>query len=114
MPELPEHRRRFKRQPVQMPVLLKGTDAAGRPFFDRTEVVSLDQRGARMRTRFQLRTGSELEVELANDNETKRVRVVWRGEEGSLYEGLVGVEFVNPNDSWNLEALRAQWGAREP
>jgi hypothetical protein len=95
-----------------MPVVLRGKDAAGREFFDRTEVVSIDERGARMRTRFLLSLGAEVTVEFPNQQDPKRMRVVWRGEADSFYEGLTGVEFVEESGSWNLESLRARWGGR--
>ena len=106
-------RRRSRRLPVQMPVVLRGTDAAGRDFFDRTEVVSIDERGARVRTRFLLNPGAVISVQLQTEEEAKAMRVVWRGEAGSFYEGMVGMEFVEPTEFWNLESLRARWGARK-
>jgi hypothetical protein len=97
---------------MQMPVILKGTDAAGREFFDRGEIVSIDERGARAHTRFHLQVGSEVTVELPADDRPRRMRVVWSGEVASFYDGMVGLEFVDANDSWNLESLRIRWGAR--
>lgn len=108
----PDGQRRAKRLPVQMPVVLRGTDAAGRGFFDRAEVVSLDPRGARMRTRFLLNIGSEVNIQLPQDPQARRLRVVWRGDEGSLYEGMVGMEFLDPTESWDLDVLRTHWGSR--
>jgi hypothetical protein len=108
----PKDRRRHDRLPVQIPVVLRGTDAAGRDFFDRGEVVSIDERGGRVRTRFLLKVGTEVTIQLPSEENTKRLRVVWRGEAGSFYEGMIGVEFVEPEETWNLESLRARWGAR--
>jgi hypothetical protein len=98
---------------VQIPVVLRGSDASGRRFFDRTEVVSLDERGARVRTRFLLNPGAVISVRLETEDGAKAMRVVWRGEPGSFYEGMVGMEFVEPTDGWKLESLRARWGARK-
>lgn len=108
----PQDRRRHIRLPVQIPVVLRGTDAAGRDFFDRAEVVSIDERGGRVRTRFFLKVGAEVTIQLPSEENTKRLRVVWRGEAGSFYEGMIGVELVEPDATWNLETLRARWGAR--
>jgi hypothetical protein len=69
----------------------------------------MDSRGARMRTRFSIHSGTILEVQLTNESVTKRMRVVWQGERDSPYEGMVGLEFEDPNDSWNLRMLRARW-----
>jgi len=104
----PGDRRRAKRLLVQMPIVLQGTDAAGRYFFDRAEVVSIDPHGARIQTRFQLKAGTEVQVKLPTEQEAKCLRVVWCGEPGGFYEGTVGVEFAEPNESWSLETLRAR------
>ena len=101
-------RRRSKRLLVQMPVVLQGTDATGRDFFDRAEVVSIDEHGARLRTRFRLRVGSDVQLTLPTEPEAKSMRVVWRGESGSFYEGTAGVEFSLPNECWTPETLRAR------
>ncbi len=108
----PHERRRHRRVPVQIPVIIRGTDSAGRLFFDRAQVVSIDDRGARAHTRFHLKTGAEVTVELPTDPNPKLMRVVWSGEVESFYDGMVGLELADPNDSWNLESLRVLWGAR--
>jgi len=93
-------------------VVLRGTDAAGRDFFDRAEVVSIDARGGQVRTRFLLKVGTEVTIQLPSEENTKRLRVIWRGAAGGFYEGMIGVEFAEPDETWNLESLRARWGAR--
>ena len=105
-------RRRSRREPVQIPVVLRGVDASGRDFFDRAELVSIDEHGARVRTRFLLSVGAEFQVQFPRENTAKRVRVVWQGEHGSVLGGIVGIELVDPSEGWNAEALRARWGAR--
>jgi hypothetical protein len=104
--------RRHRRIPVQIPVIIRGTDSAGRVFFDRAQIVSIDERGARVHTRFHLQVGVEITVELPSDEKLKLMRVVWSGEVQSFYDGMVGLELVDPNDSWNFESLRISWGAR--
>jgi hypothetical protein len=106
-------RRRSKRLTVQTPAVLKGKDAASREFFDRAEIVSFDQRGARLKTRFLLVPGTEVEVQLATEAQTKRLRVVWRGDPDTPFAGLIGLELVDPNDTWSPATLRAQWEARD-
>jgi hypothetical protein len=113
MPPPPNDRRRHNRLPVQIPVVLRGTDAAGRDFFDRAEVVSIDNGGGRLRARFLLHVGSEVTIQLPGEENPKRLRVIWTGEAGDFYEGMIGVEFVEPNESWNLESLRARWEAAD-
>jgi len=104
-----KERRRSERLSTRIPAILLGIDAAGREFFDRSEIVSLDSHGARMHTRFPIRPGTILEVRLTNELVTKRLRAVWQGEAGSLYEWLIGLEFEDPNEAWNLPMLRARW-----
>jgi hypothetical protein len=113
MSPFPTDRRRSKRLAVQTPAVLRGKDASSREFFDRAEIVSFDQRGARLQTRFLLVPSSEVEVQLATEAEPKRLRVVWRGDPETPFEGLVGLELVDPNDNWSAATLRAQWDARE-
>ena len=112
MTETPTERRLNRRLPVQIPVVLRGTDTSGRDFFDRAEVVSIDQRGARAHTRFHLKVGAIVSIELPGEEKVKRMRVVWSGANDGFYEGMVGLEFVDPEEFWNLESLRASWGAR--
>ena len=113
MPEPPSERRRYTRFEIQTRAVLKGTDSASRDFFERTEVLSFDQRGARVRTRFLLNPGAEVELQLPTEQAPKKLRVVWQGEAGTLFAGMVGLELVDPNDSWDTATLRSQWEARE-
>jgi hypothetical protein len=113
MTEPSKDRRRFARLLVRLAAVLKGTDAEGRDFFERTAVISFDQRGARVETRFLLAEGALVELQLATEKAVKRLRVVWRGEPDSLYAGMLGLELVNPDDTWSAGTLRAQWEARE-
>ncbi len=98
---------------MQTPAGLSGFDASSRAFFDRAEIISFDQRGARVKTRFLLVTGSEVEVQLPTESAPKHLRVVWRGEPDTPFAGMVGLELADPNDSWSPATLRAQWDARE-
>ena len=107
MPGRPGDRRRSERHDVRVQVVMRSTDEEGRDFFDRSEIISVDQNGARLRTRFRLKVGSEFELQLPDTNATKRLRVVWRGDKGSFEAGLVGAEFVDPNDSWDDKILQA-------
>lgn len=101
MTQRPVDRRRSQRQGVRITVVLRSSDEVGRDFFDRSEIISLDRHGARLRTRFQLKVGTEFELQMPGEPQTKRLRVVWRGDAGSFEAGLVGAEFVDPNDSWD-------------
>jgi len=92
--------------------VLRGTDSAGRVFFDRAQIVSLDMRGARAHTRFHLKPGSEVTVEFPGEGTQHSLRVVWSGDPGSFYDGMVGLELVDSRVAWDIETLRGRWGAR--
>lgn len=106
MIEEPAERRRSQRHDVRIEVVLRSTDEEGRDFFDRSEVVSVDQHGARLRSRFRLKVGTEFELQLPGEKKARRLRVVWRGDAGSYETGLMGAEFVDPNDAWDEDTLR--------
>jgi hypothetical protein len=108
MTDARSERRRSSRLFVQVSAVLRGTDASGRSFFDRGEAVAIDQCGARVRTRFQLKPGAEIQVGLPTEREEKVMRVVWCGDAAGFYEGMVGVEFADPNESWSMETLRVR------
>lgn len=108
MPSAPQERRRTSRQSVQLEAVLRGRDAGGREFFDRSEVVSVDRFGARVRTRFRLEVGIPIELEMPTEPKPRAMRVVWRGEGGSFYDGLVGLEFADPEESWSEPTLKVR------
>lgn len=105
-----QERRRSRRYFVQIPVILRAIDTAGRDFFERTTIISVDQHGARIRTPFALSTGDKVEVQLLNEKEPRRFHVVWFGGLASPEERTVGLEFIDVKESWNLEALRGRIG----
>ncbi len=88
--------------------MLRGADAGGREFFDRGEVVSVDRFGARVRTRFRLEVGAPVTLEIPTEPEAKAMRVVWRGEGGGFYDGMVGVKFADAKDGWNELTLKVR------
>ena len=105
-------RRHSGRIPVHIPIVLRGTDGAGRVFFDRAQIVSIDDGGARVHTRFHLQPGSEVTVEIPGDETQKTFRVIWSGTPASFYDGMVGLEFTDHRDSWQVESLKVRWTAR--
>lgn len=93
---------------MQTPAALRGKDTAGRVFFDRAEAISIDSFGARIRTRFRLKVGSMVGVDLPTEEGQKQMRVVWSGEEGSVYEGIIGLEFADTEEGWSPSTFRAR------
>jgi hypothetical protein len=107
-----DERRHSGRIPVQIPVVLRGQDGAGRVFFDRAQIVLIDEGGARVHTRFHLAAGSTVTVEIPGDETQKLFRVIWSGAPGSFFDGMVGLEFADFRDSWEVESLKVRWTAR--
>ena len=85
----------------------------GRVFFDRAQIVSIDDGGARVHTRFHLESGSSVTVELSGDDTRKQFRVAWSGDPDGFYDGMVGLEFIDKQDGWQVESLRVRWAARK-
>jgi hypothetical protein len=56
--------------------------------------------------------GAEVSIELPGEEKLKRMRVVWSGEAEGFYAGMIGLEFVDAEETWNLESLKARWDAR--
>jgi len=106
-------RRHSGRVPVQIPIILRGKDGAGRIFFDRAQIVLIDDTGARVHTRFYLQPGVDVTVEIPGDETRKLFRDVWSGERDSFYDGMVGLEFVDPRDGWQVDSLKVIWAARK-
>jgi len=107
-----DERRQSDRHPVLIPVILRGNDGQGRDFFDRASIVSIDERGARVHTRFHLKPGNLVTVELPGEGRMRQFRVAWGGDRESFYDGMVGIEFIDPENSWDVESLRTRWAAR--
>ena len=93
-------------------MVLRGRDAAGRDFFDRAQIVSIDETGARIQTRFQLIEGSTVMVEMPGETTPLQFRVAWSGEAESFYDGMVGLELTGERDVWPVESLSVRWAAR--
>ncbi len=81
-------------------------------FFDRAQIVSIDDGGARVHTRFHLKPGSDVTVEIPGDETQKTFRVIWSGDPGGFFDGMVGLEFADHHDSWEVESLKVRWTAR--
>ena len=105
-------RRHSNRHPILIPIILRGKDCQGREFFDRASIVSIDERGVRVHTRFHLKPGSFVTVELPADGGLNHFRVAWSGNPESFYDGMVGLEFIDPENSWDVEFMRTRWAAR--
>jgi PilZ domain len=97
-------RRRERRVPVSLPMLVRGTDRSGELFEERTSSVNLCRGGAAFATRFALELGGRLEINIPispppSDSEAEfstQGRIVHLAPGADERELLVGVEFTGP------------------
>ena len=96
-------RRRERRVPVNLPMLVRGTDRAGLTFEERTSSVNLCRGGAAFATRHSLDLGSRLEIRIpspaapANDDQSEfstQGRIVHLKPGKNAQDLIVGVEFT--------------------
>lgn len=97
-------RRRERRVPVNLPILVRGTDRTGRNFEEHTSSVNLCRGGAAFATSYALELGSQLQINIplaptASDSDTEfstHGRIVHLAPGKNERESLVGVEFTGP------------------
>jgi PilZ domain len=97
-------RRRERRVPVHLPMLVRGTDRTGEWFEERTASVNLCRGGAAFATRYVLDMGTRLEISIPGspskgepDTEfSTQGRIVHLKPGKSDREHIVGVEFTGP------------------
>ena len=97
-------RRRERRVPVHLPIVVRGTDLMGMSFEEHTSSENLCRGGAAFATRYPLDLGIQLEINIAvvptsasEDTEFStqgRIVHVKRGRDE--HELIVGVEFTGP------------------
>ncbi len=97
-------RRRERRVPVHLPMLVRGTDRSGAKFEERTSSENLCRGGAAFATRYALELGVEVEIRIppatrASDTESEfstQGRIVHLKPGKDDHEMIVGVEFIGP------------------
>ena len=97
-------RRRERRVPVHLPMLVRGTDRMGAKFEERTSSENLCRGGAAFATRYLLELGGRVEIRIpgataASSDETEfstQARIVHLKPGRSAHELIVGVEFTGP------------------
>lgn len=97
-------RRRERRMPVHLPVLVRGTDSAGERFEENTASENLCRGGVGIPMRHGIKLGTHLEISIVvklpgTDPETQfstqgRVVHIMRGR--TVTEQMIGVEFTGP------------------
>jgi hypothetical protein len=76
---------------VEVPIRVRGTQAEGPPFDERTSIITLSKHGACLVSGMSLDVGMKLLLETVRGAEFKS-NVVWVGSEASRSEGQVGVQ----------------------
>jgi c-di-GMP-binding flagellar brake protein YcgR len=97
-------RRRERRVPVHLPIVVRGTDRAGLPFEEHTSSENLCRGGVAFATRYPLDLGVHLELHIpvasaaaADEKEfSTQGRIVHVKPARSAQESIVGVEFTGP------------------
>jgi len=97
-------RRRERRVPIHLPIVVRGIDLKGVSFEERTSSENLCRGGAAFVTRYRLNLGSQLEIKIpvpptaaSQDVEfSTRGRIVHLKKGSNERELIVGVEFTGP------------------
>lgn len=97
-------RRRERRVPVHLPIVVRGTDRTGFSFEERTSSENLCRGGAAFATRYPLDLGGRLEIHIpvlptaaSEDTEfSTQGRIVHMKRGTDERESIVGVEFTGP------------------
>jgi hypothetical protein len=97
-------RRRERRVPVNLPMLVRGTDRTGESFEERTSSVNLCRGGAAFATRYAVDLGTRVDITIpatppaaeAESEFATHGRIVHLAPGKSDRETIVGVEFTGP------------------
>jgi len=97
-------RRRERRVPVHLPIVVRGTDRTGLSFEERTSSENLCRGGAAFVTRYPLDLGGRLEIRIpvlptpaSEDTEfSTQGRIVHIKRGTAEHQSIVGVEFTGP------------------
>ena len=97
-------RRRERRVPVNLPMLVRGIDRLGLSFEEHTSSVNLCRGGVAFATRYALELGCQLEIRIpltptAASQETDfstQGRIVHMKPGRNAHESIVGLEFTGP------------------
>jgi c-di-GMP-binding flagellar brake protein YcgR len=97
-------RRRERRVPVHLPMMVRGTDRLGATFEERTSSENLCRGGVAFATRYLLELGTHVEIRIpgtaaASNHESEfstQGRIVHLKPGRTANESIVGVEFTGP------------------
>jgi len=110
----PGTRRRSQRVLLQVPVLVRGTNAEGREFEEGTETLSISAHGALVKLQAKLVSGAKVIVKHEGTQEEQETKVIFMGTtRGGKTE--VGLEFASPRPSfWRVAFPPEDWSPKHP
>jgi len=103
-------RRRSSRVEAAIPIILTGRDAAGQPFREETETLTVNLHGGRLRTRYQVLVGMQVGIENPRTGVAEKAICV-RFEEAAPGQSAhyIAVQLLHPGNVWGVEPPPADW-----
>jgi hypothetical protein len=104
-------RRRQQRVTVEIPVIIWGMDAHGRPFTQPASLRTISSRGGTLQgVCVQLKPGDVFDLQYQGTK--AQFRVVWLGKYGSDMQGEVGIQSLSADvHLWDFDPLRCATAA---
>ncbi len=91
-------------------MVISGTDVNRVQFAEETETITISKFGAAVRSAYQLKLGEEVSLRTKDHDRAGQFVVVWRGKEGTLQDGLIGMEWLEPRLFWGVDFPPEDWG----
>ncbi len=107
--------RRSPRLTFALPVKIRGLDASGVPFTERTHTVDVNERGGRLQTHNLLRPRDRLYIENPMLKQAAMATIAWVGRKKSPFEPYeVGIALDTPQNLWGIEFPNAPASLTSP
>ncbi len=108
-------RRRSSRLALSIPINLKGRDADGNSFEEKTRTLVVNKHGARLTTVHKLALGAEIMIENPAVRSSGNARIVWVGDKQSPRDPYeVGADLLEPQNLWGIEFPPEDWREGAP
>ncbi len=96
-----EKMRSSARIPLSVPIVIRGKDAAGKSFIEKTATLLVNRRGAKVETRHSLVLGARLVVAIPHRKRVCPAIVVWSGTLQNEHREI-GIDLGQPGDFWGV------------
>jgi hypothetical protein len=110
----PAVRRRSQRVLMQVGVLIRGNDAQGKPFEEKTDTLAINAHGALVALKTRITSGSKLKMKHNMTEEDQECHVVFLG---PVRDGKaeIGLEFSEPRPAfWRVAFPPEDWTPKHP